>query len=295
MESQSVLILANGCPPTRQEERPSLSQSKTMASTPTSKTAEDIRDIMTELDFDAVERHFNGGQDEVAPLVVCEGVSVRAFNKYIGDDEGLPIALRFLHLDNDGRLAIVDRSTPVHESTKCGFACTFLLASGNPVVIGERGSFTARRPGQPKKAADATYGPMRSTLNRTPPPAHRCIGDWVTLAVEVGNHQTWAGLEDAARWWCCYDGIQYVLLLKVSDTGTEMRYALYDITALGTLPAPIASGTFERNSTGQPAATITFDMRRILSIPANRALPADVNPTAVVDLRAFMDRIIDNL
>ena len=257
-------------------------------------TARDIQAIMAKLDLDAVARHFDVDEEEVAPMVVCENVSVDAFNDYVGDGEGLRIALRFLQLSGDGRLAIIDVPTAVHESPKTKFGITFLLASGNPLAIGDRASVTARRPGNPNKEADATYGPLRSTPNRAVPPANYDIGDWVTLAVEVGRSQSWASLEEAARWWCGYDGIQYILLLKVSPTAIQMRYALYDITALGTLPVPTASGTFRHNRTRQPAATITFDMHRILSVPAGQALPVGVNPIAVVDLRTVMDLIIDN-
>ncbi|ETN16092.1 hypothetical protein PPTG_06317 [Phytophthora nicotianae INRA-310] len=154
---------------------------------------------------------------------------------------------------------------------------------------------TARRAANPKKEADATFGPKRSTLNRTPAPAPRTITDWVTLAVEVGRSQTWASLEEAAQWWCNYSGIQYVLLLKISPQGIQMRYALYDLAVLGILPAPTASGTVYRRTRDQPAVNVTFNMRRILSIPANEALPTGVHATAVVDLRTVMNLVIDSL
>ncbi|ETP11497.1 hypothetical protein F441_12988, partial [Phytophthora nicotianae CJ01A1] len=110
-------------------------------------------------------------------------------------------------------------------------------------------------------------------------------------AVEVGRSQTWASLEAAAQWWCNYSGIQYILLLKISPQGIQTRYALYDIAVLGTLPAPTASGTFRHNAAAA-AANVSFDMRRILSIPANQALPTGVNATAVVDLRVVMNFVL---
>ncbi|OWY92652.1 hypothetical protein PHMEG_00038258 [Phytophthora megakarya] len=73
-----------------------------------------------------------------------------------------------------------------------------------------------------------------------------------------------------------------------------MQYALYDIAALGTLPAPTTTGTFRRN-TVEPDANVSFDMHRILSIPHGQALPFGVNEIAHVDLRIVMNLVIRNL
>ncbi|GMF49253.1 unnamed protein product [Phytophthora fragariaefolia] len=260
----------------------------------TSKTAEEIRGVMDALKLDVVASYLDEDDDEIDPYVVCEGVSVTAFNKYVGDGEGLRIPLRFLAL-YDGRIVIVDLPTTAHESTVAKFTNKFLRATGNEDEIGERGSMTARRAANPKKEADATFGPMGFTPNQTPAPAPRTVADWVTLAVDVGRSQTWASLVEAAQWWCNYSGIQYILLLKISPKGIQMRYALYDIAVLGTLPAPTASGEFRQRTTAQPAVNVTFDMHRILSIPANQALPTGVNANAVVDLRAVMNLVIRSL
>ncbi|KAF4140522.1 hypothetical protein GN958_ATG10241 [Phytophthora infestans] len=171
----------------------------------------------------------------------------------------------------------------------------FNRASGNDLEVASCRSMTARIAGNPNKEADTSFGPKRTTLNRTPAPAPRTATDWVTLAVEVGRSQTWASLEAAAQWWCDYSGIQYILLLKISPQGVQMRYALYDIAVLGTLPAPTASGTFRRRTRSHPAVNVSFDMRRILSIPPNAALPPGVNPEARVDLRIVMNLVIDSL
>ncbi|ETI31413.1 hypothetical protein F443_21604 [Phytophthora nicotianae P1569] len=259
----------------------------------TSKTADEIGGVMDALKLEVIASYFEQDDDEIDPYVVCEGVSVTAFNKYVGDGEGLRIPLRFLAL-YDGRIVIVELPTKVHESTTRKFESKFLRAAGNEDEAAQGGSMTARRAANPKKEADATFGPKRSTLNRTPAPAPRTIADWVTLAVEVGRSQTWASLEEAAQWWCNYSGIQYVLLLKISPQGIQMRYALYDLAELGILPAPTASGTFRHNAAGA-AVNVTFDMHRILSIPANRALPTGVHATAVVDLRTVMNLVIDSL
>ncbi|KAF4140015.1 hypothetical protein GN958_ATG10765 [Phytophthora infestans] len=260
----------------------------------TSKTADDIRVAIDALELDAVASYFDNDDDEIDPFVVCEGVSIAAFNEYVGDGEGLRIPLRFLALD-DGRLVIVELPTTVHESTADVFKYEFMAGTGNRREAASRGSMTARRAANPNKEADATFGPKRSTLNRTPAPAPRTVTDWVTLAVEVGRSQSWASLEGAARWWCGYTKIQYLLLLKISAPGTQIRYALYDST---TRPhptiRPTASGTFRHAAAGA-AVNVTFDMRRILSIPPNAALPPGVSSTARVDLRIVMDLVIDSL
>jgi hypothetical protein len=260
----------------------------------TLKTADDIRGVMHALNLDVVANYFDQDDDEIDPYVVCNGVSIDAFNEYVGDVEGLRIPLRFLALD-DGRLVIVELPTKVHESTARKFESKFLRAAGNEDEVAQGGSLTARRAANPNKEADATFGPMGSTPNQTPPPVPRTIADWVTLAVEVGRSQSWASLKDAAKWWCGYAGIQYVLLLKISAPGTQIRYALYDST---TRPHPMiratARGIFQEDAT-EAAVNVTFDMRRILSIPANQALPVGVNAIAVVDLRTVMNLVIRSL
>ncbi|GMF47803.1 unnamed protein product [Phytophthora lilii] len=163
----------------------------------TSKTADEIRGVMDALKLEVIASYFDQDDDEIDPYVVCEGVSVTAFNQYVGDGEGLRIPLRFLAL-YDGRIVIVELPTKVHESTAREFESKFLRAAGNEDEIAKGGSMTARRAANPNKEADATFGPKRSTLNRTPPPALRTVANWVTLAVEVGRSQTWASLEAAA-------------------------------------------------------------------------------------------------
>ncbi|OWY97723.1 hypothetical protein PHMEG_00031681 [Phytophthora megakarya] len=152
---------------------------------------------------------------------------------------------------------------------------------------------TASVAGRRNKEADATFGPKYSTLNRTVHPAFRTVADWVTLAVEVGRSQSWRSLVETAEWWCDYSGVQYILLLKISPTGIQMQYALYDIAVLGPLPAPTTTGTFRRN-TAEPV-NVSFDMHRILSIPQGHTLPLGVNPIAVVDLRIVMNLVIRSL
>ncbi|GMF27560.1 unnamed protein product [Phytophthora lilii] len=227
------------------------------ASMTTANTADEIRGVMDALKLDVVASYFDQDDDEIDPYVVCEGVSVDAFN-----------------------------------DTADVFKYEFMAATGNRREVASGGSMTANRDGNPNKEADATFGPKRTTLNRTPAPAPRTVTNWVTLAVEVGRSQTWASLVEAAEWWCNYSGIQYILLLKISPQGVQMRYALYDIAVHGILPA---SGTFRRRTRDQPAVDVSFDMRRILSIPPNAALPPGVSPTARVDLRIVMNLVIDSL
>lgn len=259
----------------------------------TLKTAIEIRRVMNGLNLDQVASYFDRDH-KIDPYVACEGVSVDAFNEYVGDGEGLRIGVRFLALYN-GRIVIVDLSTTVHECTVRNFVSEFLAASGNGRDVACRGSMTAYRIADQTKEADATFGPKGTTINRTPAPAPRTIADWVTLAVDVGRFQTWANLMEGANWWCNYTGIQYILLLKISSRGTQMRYALYDIALLGTLPAPTTCGTFRRRTTAQQAVNISLDMRRILSIPQYAALPPGVVPTALVDLRNVMNLVLDSL
>lgn len=80
--------------------------------------------------------------------MVCEGVSVDAFNAYIGDGEGLSIDLRFLELSADGRILVTDWPTRVREATVQQFQQGVLAASGNFSEIALSGSETVHRGGK---------------------------------------------------------------------------------------------------------------------------------------------------
>ncbi|KAH9087674.1 hypothetical protein LEN26_019898 [Aphanomyces euteiches] len=248
---------------------------------------------MNALNYDDLAMHFDQDADEVDPYVVCEGVSVDVFNKYVDEeDESLRVRLPFLDLSDDGRFLIVDLATRVHESTKCEFGTEFVFASGNRREIGQGGSMTVSKTALPNKAADATYGPLRDTLNRTPPPPHRTVSDWVTLAVEVGRSQEWESLTRSARWWAGYVGIQYILLLKVNAAATELEYRLYDIVIPGSLPdAPTANGVVRREEMPNPGDFVSFNMRRVLSVPTDQALPDQVKDFTDVDLRVVLNAV----
>jgi hypothetical protein len=168
-------------------------------------TAAQIRTAMEALDLDQVTAHFAAGaddnvdvddddiddvDDDVEPLLVCDSVSADAFNEYVGDGEGLRIGVRFLQLEADGHLLVVEIPTPVHEATADQFKFAFIEATGNVDEIGTRGSFTAHRAGCPCKEADATFGPVRSTPNRTPVPPSLTFQEWITFAVEIGRSQS---------------------------------------------------------------------------------------------------------
>ncbi|POM66557.1 hypothetical protein PHPALM_17563 [Phytophthora palmivora] len=169
-----------------------------------------------------------------------------------GDGEGLRIGLRFMCLSDDGRIMIVDLPTAVHECTARSFDKVRRSLGGCDSQLASKGSMTVSRDALPNKEADATFGPKGSTPNRTPAPAPRIgVADWVTLAVEC----------------------------------PQMRYALYDSrTRPSPTTRPAVSGTF-RHQTTEAAVNVTFDMHRILSIPADQDLPNGVNPVAVVNLR----------
>ena len=51
----------------------------------TLKTADESRGEMHALKLDVVASYFDKDVDEIEPYVVCNGVSIDAFNKYVGD------------------------------------------------------------------------------------------------------------------------------------------------------------------------------------------------------------------
>lgn len=132
--------------------------------TSSSKSVDDIRRIMSHLDRDALYDYFHDEADNVDPFVVCDGVSVSAFNAYTEDDECLPVRLRFLDLTDDGRLVIDDWSGHIHECTAVTFGHAFVQVCGRDVV-GFRAA--AEQEGKPHRQADVAYGPRLDTPNRT--------------------------------------------------------------------------------------------------------------------------------
>jgi hypothetical protein len=286
--------------------------SSAITSTTYSKTVDEVRVILRHLDLDEVARHLSKVKK---PYIVCDKVAEDVFNKYFGDDEDLPIALRFVELCADGRILIVELPTPVHEMTVRKFESKFIRAWGDDDKLGQRGAMTARRDGNPNKEADATFGPKRNTANRTPPPGNLAIEKWVTLAVEVARAQNWASLQKAALWWYGYRGIQYILLLQISEDARDMAYHLYDVpntplrqpyndgqnvrllTPLQVTRAlpehPTIRGAFHCNRRGEPEL-VTFDNRRILSIPVNEDLPTGVNEETVINLREVMQQVLES-
>ena len=141
-------------------------------------TANKIRSVIDTLNLDDVSSYFN---KNICPYIICDGVSVDEFNKYVGDGERLRIALRFLCHYNDGRIGIVELPTRVHETTVREFKCNFLRATGNGNMIGIGGAMTARINGRPNKEADSTFGPKGNTRHQTTNPPPGTLTDWVTL------------------------------------------------------------------------------------------------------------------
>jgi len=124
--------------------------------------------IMNNLDLDKVQCHFIEEEEEIEPFVVCDGVSVEVYNQYDDDGESLPIALRYLVLDDKGRLLIVEYpNSKVHETTIDYFKYEFMDATGNRRPFGSSGSMTVHRSGNPDKEPDATFGPKNDTVQPT--------------------------------------------------------------------------------------------------------------------------------
>ncbi|KDO30797.1 hypothetical protein SPRG_04698 [Saprolegnia parasitica CBS 223.65] len=146
----------------------------------------------------------------------------------------------------------MDFPSKAHEAFIDRFESAFLQASGDGGEVAPRGSFTASRGrGIKTKQADATFGSRLPTLNRGPPPTLdegpsrvlRGFTDWVTLAAEIGNSQTWSGLEVAGNWWSHNVGVEYVLSTQLKKNAKELKYRLYKISQVGDLPAPSQHGT----------------------------------------------------
>lgn len=120
-----------------------------------SKTARQIRSIMNALDMALVTSHFDRGVenaedefDDIPPFIVCDGVSVDAFNTYVRDGEGLPIAVRCLDVDSQGGLLIVELPTRIHESTASKFDYCFLMSTGDGLAVAPGGATTVSQPGR---------------------------------------------------------------------------------------------------------------------------------------------------
>jgi hypothetical protein len=257
-----------------------------------------------QLDIENIRLHFESGQqskgnDEFIdhdPVLVCDEVKIDVFNTFLETkSEGLIIRGRFLEL-LDRKLYIVDWPTYVHESVVQYLTMRFLQACGNSSVIRQSGSITAHNLGYPNKEADATFGPMKRTPNRTNPPHGIQFSSWITFAIEIAVSQSWTSLERAASWWMRYPGIQYILCIKVSHKARCWSYRLYSIStnSQNLLPQPIVHGEFRGNIVAGEHL-INLDARRVLSIPHGSPLPQGVNSVFTIDLKAVVDDTRDSV
>ena len=106
-------------------------------------TAKQIRKIMDALDLDIVKRHFAVSEIsvnddnvkenfiiEIEPFVVCDGVSVDAYNKFVDvDQRSYRIPFRLLQLDNNGRLLILEYPYVSRDITVERFKVYFIVPS----------------------------------------------------------------------------------------------------------------------------------------------------------------------
>ncbi|KAF0753764.1 hypothetical protein AaE_005593 [Aphanomyces astaci] len=118
------------------------------------RTVREILDTMNALRLDDVASYFDKEGHDIDPYVVCEGVSVHALNAYVGDGEGLRVALRFLDLSSDG----VFRLSSSQQEYSLAIRTKFLRATGNEDEVSTRGSMMASSAALPNKEADATFG-----------------------------------------------------------------------------------------------------------------------------------------
>jgi hypothetical protein len=240
-----------------------------------------ISQAFTYLDIKQIESHFK--KDNADPFFVCEIDSVEEFNAYFGKEkEKLAIPLRFIELRGKD-LYIVDWKSDIHEFVIHEFECEFLDRLGNRNYIKKNGSFTAERHGFQNKEADTSFGPLKGTPNLNNPPQGIGMRNWITLAVEISIFQSWPSLERAAQWWAFYPGIEYIVCIKVSKKGQSWSYRLYSIAQVGILPEPMIDRKF-RGRILPNVEIITLDARRLLGIPQNLALPADINAQVVIDM-----------
>ncbi|KDO17370.1 hypothetical protein SPRG_17200 [Saprolegnia parasitica CBS 223.65] len=247
------------------------------------------------ISFEHLRRHWTTSSE---PFVAISGVSVDLFSAYCEDDEDAPVALRFVDLV-DGDTYITGYASSTHEAVIDRFKSAFLRATGDGDEVATRGSFTASRGrGIKKKQADATFGPLRQPPNRVePPPVDEGpqrvlldVGDWVTLAVEVGHYETWNGLEVAGNWWSHYVGVKYVLLMQVNAAATQLAYQLYEISQVGSLPPASRRGSMTLdNIADAKCPTLRFDTRVLLVIPPGEPLPANMNDYCYVNLLRVLE------
>ncbi|KAG9399423.1 hypothetical protein AC1031_011814 [Aphanomyces cochlioides] len=249
--------------------------------------SEYLERLIRKLDMDVLSAHFNTNQDDVEPYVICEGVSVRAFNEAVANDEDLPIRVRFIAFPS-GQVVITELPTRAHDFIAAYVSRIFIEAAHDrDHYIVPRSTVTLQRPGFPNKEADATSGPAADVPNLSPAPLGLYQGNWVTLAVEGAFSQTWEDLLDnGTNWWIGYPGIQYVLCIKVVATAHRLQYCVYD-SALHGLAVQGVVGLTDENETN-----LVFDTCRILGIAAGSALPPGMPDQIVVDLREIIRLVV---
>ncbi len=258
---------------------------------------EQLQRCFNVLTMKSAERVFekNAEKSSFDGYVICNGVPVETWNSFLDQRvENLPIPLRFIEYD-DGRIIIIELPSGDHEEFIREFETKFVVRSGNPDAIGKRGSIRASRGGSAaRKEADATFGPRRTTphhdRNRLPnhhPNLSRRerYQFWITFAVEVGVSQSWRSLDNAAEWWEAYNGIHYILCIRVQPDEQSADFKFYDLSGRrrrvieGHVPPP----------TRRSRTTITLDTRKLLAIPDDQPVPDSMNDTCIADLQEILE------
>jgi hypothetical protein len=260
---------------------------------------EQLQSCFDVLTLESAECFFEKNAEKLSSdgYVICNGVSVETWNCFLDQrEEDLPIPLRFIEY-YDGKIIIIELPSGDHEEFIQEFVSKFVGRSGNSDAIGKRGSIRASRGGSAaRKEADATFGPRRTTphhdRNRLPnhhPELSRRerYQFWITFAVEVGVSQSWSSLDRAAEWWEGYNGIQYILCIRVQPVEQSADFKFYDLSGRrrrvveGHVPPP----------TRRSRTTITLDTRKLLAIPDHRPVPDGMDNTCTVDLQEILELI----
>jgi len=201
------------------------------------------------------------------PFAAFKAVSIAQCNDLVNGED--PIG-RFLDVDEEGFLWLVDMASEVHETIALRSHDEFVRTSGtlSRSVVYRSTASSLGADGKMKRA-DMSYRPLAN-----PPPGVQ-LQHFVTTVLEVGYHQGWngpRGLLAKKDWWLANTTAEEVLIIHCSKKYQSLRAQLWQRTVGGIVGQPI----IDFSAAGAAPHVVQLSARACLRLPAGAPLPAGV-------------------
>ena len=221
-------------------------------------------------------------------VYVCDA-SLEDWERYVASDDHALMSRAMAW--RDGSLFIVELPGGLHEVLVRGLDSAVLEATGTDRRhLRARGS-TYVEGRRPLFEPDCSFGPRLDVVGATLPDGLNNWAEFHTLKVEVGVTRDWSQLDERAKQWREFPGVQYVLSIRVSPGLQDREYRL-DAVCDGVFEAPRMPVT----AIVAPATVVAFDSHRLVGLSAQAPLPLGFKaPKVTVDLHLTVQGAVASL